>query len=260
MEKKRTLVMLLVPLALLAALCAGMALGIRSVIEGGKDMQDGRQFADGSIERVVDGYTSAFIVQGPEGVVLVDAGMDTNAAAITAGLARRGLAATDVLAIVFTHGHGDHIGGALAFPDAERYALEPDADLVEGRRVAGNVFGKAREPEPTGLTITRALQDGEILEVHGVSFEVFAVPGHSLGSAALLCRGVLFVGDAAASTSEDQLAGPPPVFSADRDAGIASLRALAARLEPRAAEILWLVPSHQGALEGPDALLAWAQE
>jgi hydroxyacylglutathione hydrolase len=258
--EKRTLLLLLAPLTVLAMLCAGMAMGIRAVMKGGLPMEDGRGFANGRIERVVDGYTSAFIVEGVEGVVLIDAGMDTAAPGIIAALARRSYGPRDVHAIVFTHGHGDHIGGALAFPDAELYALAPDTDLVEGHRVAGNIIGKAREPEPTGLHITRALEDGEILEVTGVSIEVFAVPGHSLGSAALLCDGALFLGDAAASTTEGQLAGPPPVFSADRDAGMASLTALATRLAPRADEIAWLLPSHQGALDGPDALLEWAGE
>jgi len=258
--EKRTLLLLLVPLTVLAMLCAGMALGLRSVLEGGKPMEDGRTFANDSIERVVDGYTSAFILDNGDGVVLVDSGLDAAATRIMAALERRGRSATDVQAIVFTHGHGDHIGGALAFPDAELYALEADADLVEGSRVAGNLIGRVREPGPTGLTITRTLQDGEILRLGELEIEVIAVPGHSLGSAALLTRGVLFVGDAAAATSVEQLAGPPPVFSADRDAGTASLRALAATIAPRAADVEWVVPSHQGALEGTEALLAWIPE
>jgi hydroxyacylglutathione hydrolase len=258
--QKRTLLLLLAPLAVLATLCAGMALGIRSVMDGGLPMEDGRAFAGGRIERVVDGYTSAFLIEEVESVVLVDSGMDPEATAIIGALARRGYGSEDVRAIVFTHGHGDHIGGARAFPQAELYALGPEVDLIEGHRVAGNLIGKLREPTPTGLTVTRALEDGETLRIGSLELELFAVPGHSQGSAAVLCEGALFLGDAAASTVDAQLAGPPPVFSADREAGIASLRALASRLAPRADEILWLLPSHQGALEGPDALLAWAQE
>ncbi len=255
--ERRTLLMLLVPLTILALACAGVALSIRAVMEGGKPMVDGRSFANGRIERVVTSYASAFIIEGVEGVVLIDAGMDPAAPAILSALDRRGYGAEDVHAIVFTHGHGDHIGGASMFPDAALYALGPDVDLAEGRRAPGNVMGKIREVEPTGLEGVQALEDGQTIEITSVSIEVFAVPGHSLGSAALLCDGVLFLGDAAAATTEDQLAGPPPGFSADREQGIASLIALAERLEPRADEIEWLVPSHQGALEGPDALLAW---
>ncbi len=257
--KRRPLFWLLIPLALMAMVCAGVALGIRAVLEGGKPLEDGRTFADGRFERVVGGYSSAFVLEGPAGVVLVDADLNPQAPALVAALERRGHSAEDVEAIVFTHGHGDHIGGALAFPGAALYALEPDVDLIEGRRAAGNLIGRFRESEPTGLVITRALQDGETLGVAGLEIEVFAMPGHSLGSAALLCQGVLFLGDAAASTTEGQLAGPPPVFSADRDQGLASLQALSKRLEPRASEIEWLVPSHQGALAGAEALMAWGE-
>ena len=258
--KNRKLLMLLVALAILAMLCAGVALGIRAVMAGGLPMQDGKTFANGRFERVVDGYTSAFILEDVEGVVLVDAGMDRSATAITTALDHRGYQPSDVRAIVFTHGHGDHIAGAGVFPQAELYVLQPDADLVEGRRVAGNVIGSFREPAPTGLTITAELEDGEVLSIGGLDLEIFAVPGHSLGSAALLCEGVLFLGDAAAATAEGDLAGPPPVFSADREAGLASLGELARRLASRNEEIQWLAPSHQGALEGSDALLAWSEE
>ena len=255
--KNRRLLLVLAPLATLAVLCAGAALGIRSVLEGGKPFEDGRTFADGSIQRVADGYVSAFVIDNGDGVVLVDANMDPSAATLLAALRRRGQGPDDVQAILFTHGHGDHVGGAAAFPGAVLYALEPDVDLIQGERVADNLLGKARQPQPTGLVVARALQDGEVLTLGDLEVEAFALPGHSRGCAAYLFRGVLFLGDAAASTVDDQLVGPPPVFSADREAGVNSLRALAARLEGRQAEIEWLVPSHQGALEGPDALMAW---
>ncbi len=257
--KNRRLFLVLAPLAILAVLCAGFALGIRSVLEGGAPMEDGRSFAQGSIERVADGIVSAFIVQNCEGVVLVDAGMDPEAVTIKAALARRGQEVGDVQAILLTHGHGDHLGGVSAFPDASLFVLAPDADLVRGERVADNVMGKGKQPEPTGFVVTRELHDGDLLTLGALEVEVFALPGHSRGSAAFLIHGVLLLGDAAASTADGRLTGPPPLFSADREAGMASLRALAARLEDRQGDIEWLVPSHQGALEGPDALMAWAE-
>jgi glyoxylase-like metal-dependent hydrolase (beta-lactamase superfamily II) len=257
--KRLTLPVLLVTLALLAALCAGLVVGLRSLLEGGEPMTEDPALAGGRVERVIDRYTSAWIVEGTESVLLVDAGMDPAAPGILAALARRGREPTDVQAIVLTHGHGDHIGGVSAFPQASLMALEAEVDLVEGRRVADNLVGRFRSAEPTGLTVARALGDGEVLDIAGLRVEVFAVPGHSRGSAVILCEGVLFLGDAAASTVDGRLTGPPPGFSADREEGARSLRALAERLTPRATEIRWLCPSHQGCLEGPEALLAWAE-
>ena len=33
-----------------------------------------------------------------------------------------------------THAHGDHMGGLPSFPDAEVYAIEPDAKAIRGGR------------------------------------------------------------------------------------------------------------------------------
>jgi hydroxyacylglutathione hydrolase len=259
MRAHRELIMVLAPLAVLAVLCAGLAQGLRSIFEGGMPMDADPALAGGRIERVIDGYTSAWLIEGTGGAVLIDAGMDPNAAALQAALARRGYASDDVAAVIFTHGHGDHIGGATAFPSSTLHALDAEVDLIEGQRVADNLIGALREAAPTGLEVTRALRDGELVDIGELRVEVFAMPGHSRGSAALLCEGVLFLGDAAASTIDGRLTGPPPVFSADRAQGEASLAALAIRLSPRASEIRWLCPSHQGCLEGPEALLAWAE-
>ncbi len=249
---------LLLLLGALAVFCAGMALGLRAVIEGGKDLVDGERIGESGIERVIDGYTSAFIVDSDSGVILVDAGLDPAATAIAAALERRGRSLADVVAVIFTHGHGDHIGGAQALPGAALYALDAEVDLIEGERAAGNLIGCVRGARPTGLTVEHALEDGQMVEIDGVSFEVFAVPGHTRGHAAYLVRGALLMGDSAAAMEDDLLAGPPPVFSADRDQALDSLAALALRLSPRADEIRWLVPSHQGTIEGAAPLLAWA--
>ncbi len=258
---KKLLVALLGAAVVLAALaCAGLVFMFVSVMRGSLPMDDGRLFADGSIERVVDGYVSAFLLEtGEGGVVLVDAGMDGQAASLLAALERRGYGADDVQAILFTHAHGDHVGGAAVFEGAELCILEADADLLEGRRVADNLLGRLREPAPSGLLADRLLQDGQLLRFGQLQVEVFAVPGHPRGSAAFLARGALFLGDNAASTSERTLTGGPPVFSADREQNRRALAELARRLAPRSDEILWLLPSHQGALEGAGALMVWGE-
>ncbi len=256
--KQRNLMFLMLLLGALAVFCAGMALGLRAVIEGGKEMVDGAGIGESGIERVIDGYTSVFIVDSDSGVILVDTGLDPQATAIARALERRGGGLDDVRAILFTHGHGDHIGGAAAMPEVPLYALEAEIGLIEGERAAGNMIGCVRGAQPTGLEVEHALADGQVIEVDGVEIEVFAVPGHTLGHVAYLIRGALILGDAGAAMEDDVLAGPPPVFSADRDQALDSLEALARRLRPRADEIRWLIPSHQGAIEGVEPLLAWA--
>lgn len=226
---------------------------------GSRPLTDGATLADGRVEIVADGFIAIYIVDLADGgVALIDAGMDPSATATVGALNARGLTARDVRAIVFTHGHGDHIGGAAAFPDAALYALEPDVDLVEGRRVAQSPFARNREPELTGLTVDHALVDGDVVSLGGTRMEVFAVPGHTLGSAAYLIHGVLFLGDSAGAARDGTITGAPPVFSADRAQNAVSLRALAERLRPRRDEVTALAFGHQGPLIGVEPLLAWA--
>ena len=193
------------------------------------------------IETVKDSFVSAYVLDaGPGKVALVDAGNDAAAKAILASLARRGLGAPAVSAIFVTHGHGDHVGGCKAFPDAQIYAMEADVALIGDK-----------------AKVTHTLKDGEIVEVGDLRVEVFAVPGHTLGSAAFLAHGVLFFGDSAGGSKDGQVMKAVSLFSKDSDMNVASLKALTSRLQPRAEEIKVLAFAHSGPLDGFAPLVAF---
>jgi len=213
-------------------------------------------FQRGIVEVVQDDFVVVGILNSGEGkVVLIDAGVAEDAGPIMAALKKRGLGPEAVVAILFTHGDFDHTRGALKFPGAQLMALEADVGLVAGK-VSKYPLKPVRE---TGITVTRALRDGEVVEVGDLKIEVFAVPGHTPGSAVYLVGGVLFLGDSAGASVDGKLLGGDPQHTVDQELNRQSLLGLASKLETRASEIHLMVPSHTKLFEaGLGPLLEYA--
>jgi len=118
----------------------------------------------------------------------------------------------ELVAIVVTHHHGDHVGGVR--------------ELVGRRRIP--VYGPAREPIPER---THALREGDrvVLGELGLELGVLDVPGHTNGHIAYTGRDaggpVVFCGDTLFA------AGCGRIFEGTPEAMWASLRKLAA-LDP----------------------------
>ncbi len=208
-------------------------------------IEDGRRL-DG-VQVVKDGIVACYLVDlGERAVALVDACNDGSAKAVLGALSSRGLGPDAVKAILLTHGDRDHVAGAVAFPGAQVMALGPDVALAEGREV--RLLRWLLPPKDTGVRVGRALSDGEVVDLSGVRFRVFAVPGHTNGSAAFLARGVLFMGDSSETTSEGALAPGKRLTSDDPPQNRESLVRLARTLAPSAAEVRFIAPAHSGVL------------
>jgi glyoxylase-like metal-dependent hydrolase (beta-lactamase superfamily II) len=196
----------------------------------------------GGVETVKDGIVSVFIVDAGGGkVALIDAGGDKEGKALLAALTRRGLTPASVAAIFLTHGHPDHTSGCKLFPQAQVFALAEEVARV----------GDA-------CNVTRPLKDGEAVDVGDLHVEAFATPGHTTGSTVYLARGVLFFGDSAGASKDGVVMKAVSLFSSDSAQNVASLKKLAARLAPRAADVKMLAFAHTGPLAGFEPLVAFA--
>lgn len=213
------------------------------------------ELPDGAL-LVQDGYVGVGVVPVGEGkAVLIDCGMDAAATAVKAALATAQL--TPVAALI-THGHPDHVGGCNAFPGLELVGTPGDAALAAGEVAAGSpvgaLFGKSTNP----VHLTRQVKDGDVLEYGSARFRVFAVPGHTQGSAAYLVNGILFLGDSATQAEDGTIVRAPWVFSDDLDRNVASLHQLATRIAP--SEVRVMVFAHSAVSDkGPAALAAVAR-
>jgi glyoxylase-like metal-dependent hydrolase (beta-lactamase superfamily II) len=198
---------------------------------------------------VKDGFVSAGVVplSGHE-AALVDAGNDVEGKALLAELSRRGLGPDDVKVILLTHGHHDHIAAIAKFPKAQVMALAPEVDVVEGRSSGGGPILRFRSPRPTGIRLSRTLQDGEVMPLGPYQVRVFAVPGHTPGSAAYAIGENLFMGDSANQGKDGRLKAGHWVFSQSATQNRKSLVELARRLASDSS-IKTLVFAHSAPLE-----------
>jgi hydroxyacylglutathione hydrolase len=91
-----------------------------------------------------------------------------------------------VKAIVITHAHIDHIGGAAKLKkltNAPVYMNENDIALSDQLEMQAAWLGTATPEKPA---IDVAAREGDVLELNGHAFQVLETPGHTQGSISLL--------------------------------------------------------------------------
>lgn len=237
---------------LLLTLVVGVVAAFLIMFAGRKPVEDG-EVLPGGVVTIKDGMTTVYLLEAGDGTaVLVDAGMDETGAPIIAALQKKGLGSDKVKAILLTHGHRDHIGALRQFPAAQVYGLVQDESLVEGSVSSASpllkIVAMVSKPKPTGLRVTRRVADGETLTLGKLTVRVFAVPGHTGGSAAYLIGRTLFLGDSADASRGGDLKGASWAFSENTAQNAAALKALATKLQPMAADISSLAFAHSGPL------------
>ena len=211
------------------------------------------------IDRVQAGYSTAYVLDAGNGqFVLIDAGADNKGTALIQDLQMRHSSPDNVIAILLTHAHPDHIAALGIFPKATIYALKREVPIAAGQEpYNGPILKIVGNKNTTPFTVAHPLDDGETFTVGNLQVTACAVPGHTEGSAAYLVQGVLFVGDALQIKSNQQITGPSAIFSTDRAQGEESLRHLGQELQPRAAEVEFIATGHTGTVAGVAPLVSF---
>ncbi len=239
-------VLKIVALAILV-LIAAIAAPVASAVFGRRAAEDGVEV--NGIRIVKDGMVTIGVVPLTDSTVaLVDAGNDKTGAAILTELSRRHLDQSAVTAILITHGHPDHTAAVPLFPRAEIISLDREVALVEGREGARGPLPRLFPVSPTGIKVTMPASDGERITLGNAQIRVFAIPGHTAGSAAYLVNEVLFLGDSADAGTGGALQGAPWVFSDSQAQNRSSLVGLSERLAAEGAPVKAIAFAHSGVL------------
>jgi len=183
----------------------------------------------------------ALILDDAQGVTLVDTGIPGMQDDFAAALGTLGLGWDDVKQIIVTHHDLDHIGSLpaiVAATGAGVLALQAEVPYVQGEKpgqkqptpemIAGMPPEmQARFANPPKATVTRVLQDGEVIDIAG-GVKVIATPGHTVGHLSLYVQqeGVLITGDAMTSAG-GRLNGPMKRATPDMPEALRSVQKLA---------------------------------
>ena len=179
------------------------------------------------------------ILQGADGVTLIDPGPTSCLPALESGLRERGLTLRDVRTLLLTHIHLDHAGACGTIVERvpgvkvfvhERGAphmIDPAKLLASATRLYGDQMDSlwgAFVPVPAGQVTV--LKGGERLNLAGTAIDVAYTPGHAKHHVSYLDEhaGMAYVGDTAGvRVSGDYLIAPTPPPDIDIEAWQQSL-------------------------------------
>ncbi|POH66384.1 MBL fold metallo-hydrolase [Cryobacterium zongtaii] len=211
------------------------------------------------LHRIGNDIVAVYLVDTPEGVTVIDAGLAGQWRDLLAELTGMGRTLSDVKGVILTHGDGDHVGFAerlrrdhgvpvYVHPgDAARAKGGPKPANGRQSMKLGATLGFAAYSlrkggmRTTYLTETVDANDGDTLDLPGAP-RIIGLPGHSEGSIAIHVpiADAVFVGDGL--TTRHVLTGKtgpqPAPFTDEPERAIASLRAIL----PTGAT--WVLPGH----------------
>jgi glyoxylase-like metal-dependent hydrolase (beta-lactamase superfamily II) len=173
---------------------------------------DTRTIDGGEVVTLREHYNNTHVVQVDGGLVLIDGGLEADAPGLDARLRERGINPVELQAVIVTHGHADHAGGARWFQ--EHYGTPvvvgaADVPLLDrgnnGDLCPTDDDARGREQGAEAETFTPYAPDvriggsgelgADLADFTDIDGRIVFVPGHTDGSLVVIVGNVAFVGD-----------------------------------------------------------------
>jgi metallo-beta-lactamase class B len=125
---------------------------------------------------------SSFLITTPSGHILLDSGLYETVPQIKQNIADLGFRLDDVKIIINSHAHYDHAGGLALLKQltgAKLQTTTADAALLANGGKGDFGFGDRLSYAP--VTTDRTLNDGDTVELGGVTMKANVTPGHTKG-------------------------------------------------------------------------------
>jgi len=174
---------------------------------------------------------SAFLITGPKGHILIDAGLPESAPLIADNIRRAGFRLADVKYLLINHTHFDHAGGLAELKRLTGAKLIASAgevpDLIAGRTVGRPTLASFPAVQPD-----RIVRDGDTIVLGSIRVRVWVTPGHTQGGVTISTvaggKKVLFV--TSLTVAGQRLIGDPdyPTAADDFTKSFKKLRAMKA--------------------------------
>lgn len=141
----------------------------------------------GNVWFVGDEWVCVHLIDTGDGLLLIDSGNCGATAMLINAIWEAGFKPSDVKWIIHSHGHLDHIGGAMFFKrmfGTELYLSEPDARMyrenpeISAIQDSNNICDELFTPD-------YQIKEGDVLTFGNTKIECFMVPGHTDGCVAM---------------------------------------------------------------------------
>ena len=129
---------------------------------------------------------AVFLVQSPQGHILIDGGIPSSAAVIEKSIREIGFKPEDIRILLTTQAHFDHVGTHAHFKKlsgAMVQAMTGDEKLLRDGGKSDYLFGANPDNNFPRVPVDRVLKDGDLVTIGGVRITARHTPGHTPGSA-----------------------------------------------------------------------------